>query len=622
LNGWLGQNAASRKFARLVAPQLAESLWPRKTATELSNAPETLDGRRGIGDGRASARDEERTGVSGEVELQLLAGQRITLRLPPPGPARTGYFSFLTNAGVGQLWPFVKAVLSVAGQGVCDVNLELSRHGLKQTDVTLESLQGLLDRDGYGFGPIWRRGALPSDFDRAGRPSWIFARDPREAVAEDYGSGSALPAVDFVRSSKVADAVDRYAYFMDFCRARRNVHIFRSEEAVLGWGRLARELAESMDLALSPQHLLELAELMVFSSQGKRPNAFWRLCDAAAGSELEAKLAAAVDFFGYGESSANSPADAAQRRESNRASYERLSSLRVDEGARAAMLDESDHGGIRIIRPLREPDPELYSRHSPNGLAEMTVLGRRIVMETDANACRPVKNQPDAGEKTVAIYGCSFTFGEAVNLDETFCSRLQALRPTWRVENHGVSGYGGYHNLIQLERDSRWTSSDYITFCWIPDHLVRNVAAISLVQRLSRGMPPGKEAADFPRASLDSEGRLQRAFVKFPRRDLLQVDVSEYSPDPHYLDIVCAKILLQADQNAKQNASRFFVTILQGQMSAWLRSELENSGVAVLDASLNGEQYLCLPDDFHPNALAHGIYAQRIHDRLTLAEAS
>jgi hypothetical protein len=44
---------------------------------------------------------------------------------------------------------------------------------------------------------------------------------------------------------------------------------------------------------------------------------------------------------------------------------------------------------------------------------------------------------------------------------------------------------------------------------------------------------------------------------------------------------------------------------------------LHNLGIPVVDASVNGEEYTCLPDDAHPNALANRIYAEKIRDYLS-----
>src|ERR1700733_1034552 len=146
---------------------------------------------------------------------------------------------------------------------------------------------------------------------------------------------------------------------------------------------------------------------------------------------------------------------------------------------------------------IHEHDPVLMTRLKPNGSAEMQVLGRRVVMDVDATGCRPVVGQPAAGEKTLAAYGCSCTYGLAIPADETFCSQLQGMFPTWRLENHGVSSYGTAQNLIQLERETRWNKPEFVTFCWIEDHLRRNVADIQWVQ-FTTGFIPQPAAGGGP----------------------------------------------------------------------------------------------------------------------------
>src|SRR5271169_5448682 len=100
-----------------------------------------------------------------------------------------------------------------------------------------------------------------------------------------------------------------------------------------------------------------------------------------------------------------------------------------------------------------------------NGRVERTVLGRRIVMETDVYGCRPVLGQPSSGERTLAVYGCSCTYGVALPYEETFCSVLQSMLPSWRVENYGTGGYSTLQSLVQLRRNARWSAADYVTFC-------------------------------------------------------------------------------------------------------------------------------------------------------------
>jgi len=276
--------------------------------------------------------------------------------------------------------------------------------------------------------------------------------------------------------------------------------------------------------------------------------------------------------------------------------------------------------GRQQVARIFEFDPVTLGRLKPNSSLEMHVLGRRVVMDVDGTGCRPVIGQPATGEKTLAAYGCSFTFGTAITAEETFCSVLQGMFPHWRVENHGVPGYEASRNLIQLERETPWNPADLVTFCWIEHHLDRNVADIAFVQRMSERnpKPPNGKVQEHRilRAALGPDGVLEMRSIRVPRYDLLGIDFSDFATDRYYLDLVCFQLFERANKIVTSYGGHFFVTTLQGKLSPSVKGWLANAGIPVVDASLVGNEYLCLPDDPHPNALGNRIYAERIRDYL------
>jgi hypothetical protein len=118
------------------------------------------------------------------------------------------------------------------------------------------------------------------------------------------------------------------------------------------------------------------------------------------------------------------------------------------------------------------------------------------------------------------------------------------------------------------------------------------------------------------RAALDAEGALAMRSVGFPRHDLVGIDCSDFTPDPYYLDLVCFRLFEGANAIVTKYKGHFFVTTLLGKLSGTLARLLAEKEIPVLDACLAGQEYLSLPDDPHPNARAHTIYADRIHDYL------
>jgi hypothetical protein len=217
------------------------------------------------------------------------------------------------------------------------------------------------------------------------------------------------------------------------------------------------------------------------------------------------------------------------------------------------------------------------------------------------------------------VYGCSFTYGIAVPADETFCSLLQSAFPLLRVENHGVPGFSPSRNLLHLERDARWTRPELVTFCWVDHHLRRNVASFDWIEAISKDLPASSEPSTqrMPRAALSSDGSLQFRSVRVPRHDVIGLDLSDFAADAYYLDLVCLRLFERANAIVTRQGGHFFVTTLQGKLSATLSAWLAERAIAVIDASLEGQQYICWPDDGHPNALAHRLYCERIGDYVT-----
>jgi hypothetical protein len=271
---------------------------------------------------------------------------------------------------------------------------------------------------------------------------------------------------------------------------------------------------------------------------------------------------------------------------------------------------------------LFDYDPVLLARLKPNASGEMHVLGRRLTMDVDASGCRPVTDQRNASERK---YICSawllLHLRAGVAAKETFCSLLQGMLPTWRVENRGVPAYSTSRNLIQLERETRWDRQSFVTFCWIDDHLRRNVADITWVQLMSDySLPPGADPENLvplPRAALDANGALAMRSVGFPRHDLVGIDFSDFTPDPFYLDLVCFRLFERANAIVTKNGGHFFVTTLWGSLSAALARLLAEKKIPVLGVSRR--QRISFPPR---RSSAHSACSQYLcgpHPRLPLA---
>lgn len=112
----------------------------------------------------------------------------------------------------------------------------------------------------------------------------------------------------------------------------------------------------------------------------------------------------------------------------------------------------------------------------------------------DAEGRRLTVGQPpkEKGRGTIALVGCSNTFGHGVNDGETIASALQARVPQ-RVENLGVNAYGPSEvlNLLKgleprFHLDPEAKVRDVVYF-FIPHHFYRHPFSPSWSYRLSEG---------------------------------------------------------------------------------------------------------------------------------------
>ncbi len=132
----------------------------------------------------------------------------------------------------------------------------------------------------------------------------------------------------------------------------------------------------------------------------------------------------------------------------------------------------------------------------------------------------PSPGEPDARPELWA-FGCSFAWGFAVNDEESFPWRLQALLPELRVRNRAGAAHGNLQALLRLRADlaeGEEPTPRVAVFSFLDFHPARNLPAREWIapfsSLLSAGAAAGIAADELARyrhpwARLDSDGALQ-----------------------------------------------------------------------------------------------------------------
>jgi hypothetical protein len=133
--------------------------------------------------------------------------------------------------------------------------------------------------------------------------------------------------------------------------------------------------------------------------------------------------------------------------------------------------------------PYTEKSDLLGSSPVPNGRTQyrLRVANRTcidVVYSVDEHGLRRTPGvDPEEPEETIVFLGCSFTYGEGVEDEESLPAQVAARVPRAKVLNFGFSGYGPHQMLANLEsgRVERLcpTPPRRVIFQMIPDQVRR-----------------------------------------------------------------------------------------------------------------------------------------------------
>ncbi|MEL7114083.1 MAG: hypothetical protein AAGP08_00595 [Pseudomonadota bacterium] len=237
-----------------------------------------------------------------------------------------------------------------------------------------------------------------------------------------------------------------------------------------------------------------------------------------------------------------------------------------------------------------------------------------IVQTINSDGWRTVPGAATADRPTLAVYGCSFTYGTGLADDETYTARLQATFPSLTVLNRGIGGHGTVQNLLQLRRDIRQGAVNSALFGIISDHRYRNIPHPVRMQAFLSPQWYRLGVAHVPVVRRDQSGKPRIAYQNLHEPILARGGFNAFLPDDYMVTDATLAVLGEVADLAARHAIPLRFALLD-QLDPAFNAAVRARFPDTLDISVpHDTEHAFLPANVHPNVRANVLYADRLHD--------
>ena len=255
-----------------------------------------------------------------------------------------------------------------------------------------------------------------------------------------------------------------------------------------------------------------------------------------------------------------------------------------------------------------------------------------IKYSTDANSLRiTLLDTTKPRIKYAQFYGCSMTFGEGVQNNETLPYYFAKFDSTYRPYNFAYSGYGPHQMLARLETKNVKKivkeNTGIAFYIYINDHVNRVIGTLTNFGYNGGEVPYYHEVgSQLKHNGLIKDARKFRSWIfkQLLKSNILKVFKIGYPFKITEQDYeLTAEIMAEASRNYKKQFGNdnFYVIIYPTTVNnSLIISLLKQKGVKVLDYSklFNPlEKKYAIPYDEHPTALANEVLIKQLVHQLS-----
>ena len=245
---------------------------------------------------------------------------------------------------------------------------------------------------------------------------------------------------------------------------------------------------------------------------------------------------------------------------------------------------------------------------------------------------------PEVRSRHLIFFGCSFTYGEGVQDNETIPAQAALGLTSHQPYNYGFHGHGTSHMLRKMQsqtlRHEVSEQEGVLVYLFVDFHVQRVIGSMRVASSWAKDHPyydlNAHDRVAYEGSFAQGRPFLQRIYKQLSRNPLLAVFGIDFPPviaDRHIH--LTARIIGEARDLYKEQFPRgeFYVVVFPSSLYADnLIRELKDTDIKILDYSKlfdrHDPKYILAAEDHHPNALAYELVARRLAHDLRKATGS
>ncbi len=303
---------------------------------------------------------------------------------------------------------------------------------------------------------------------------------------------------------------------------------------------------------------------------------------------------------------------------------------------------------FRLVR-IRDRAAAVDFRYEPNPFTHGGAFGQLLKQNFQTHCCKSVNGRSvwnvtystdERGRRTTTgddlerrrrfavFFGCSFTFGEGVEDQDTLPSQFASAAPEYRAYNYGEPGYGPQHMLMRLQRDELRNEihehDGIAVYTFIDDHVRRAIGGMRAFIGWARAYP----CYDYVDEVLTYRGNfdearpiLTRLYVHLSRSSILECINADLPLWISEKDLqLTSDIIVESERLFKNRfqESEFLVVLYPVASRSYgpqVMAYLKEKGIRVMDYEnlLTGTDPTMFQfTDGHPNARSYNVVSKTL----------